>query len=243
MSITIFTGMDDLFDARRGMIHKLAVESGNKRFDWDRNFAPVYKRRRMDYFQQPEHGVTNEAYQKRYAQRSIEDFEDQDNVYVRPSNLMKNMFNIVRELEFGVGQMISASSFDLTVNLFPYVIEGELLDQLASVIRGAVPFNISLSFVNLSYEEQLPKVLHSYDFVFKYDYFISKEMKPYWDAYAIAPPTGTKIIVPDVIAAEKELPEEMKGEELIDLIGKMNATQGGKITWVPVTKTIFDYKE
>jgi hypothetical protein len=42
---------------------------------------------------------------------------------------------------------------------------------------------------------------------------------------------------------EEELPTEMRSEELINLIGKLNVTQGGKITWVPYPKTIFDYVE
>lgn len=243
MSITIYTDMGSLFDDRRGIITKVAKESGNTTFDWDKNFKQIYARRRMDYFHQPELGITQEKYLERFARRSIEDFEDEHDVYIRPSALVRAMFSIVRELEFGVGQMVSASVFNLTVNIYPYVIEGEMLDALDDAIRGSVPFNISLSFVNLPYEEQLPKVLHGYDYVFKYDYFISKEMKPYWDAYGIAPPSNTKIIIPDVIAADRELPDEMRGEELIDLIGKMNITQGGKITWVPISKTIFDYKE
>lgn len=242
--IPCYTNMDSLFDARRGIITKVAIESGNTTFDWDKNFAAIYRRRRFDYFNQPELGVTHEVYEKRYAQRSIDDFADETQAYIRPSALIRNLFKIVRELEFGVGQMISAASFSLTVNIYPYILSDELLTELSSTIRGAVPFNFSLSFVSIPHDEITPAVLHSYQYVFLYGFLNSPEYKNYWLNYAFSQSTNTKFIVPDVLAkSEEELPPEMRSEELISLIGKMNITQGGKITWVPYPKTIFDYYE
>lgn len=244
MQIAMFTNVGSLFDERRGIITKVAIENGNKNFDWDRNFAQIYARRRYDYFHQPELGITQEKYLERFAKRSIEDFADHTQAYIRPSKLINNMFKIAREIEFGVGQMLSVSTFSLTVNIYPYVIEGELLDELASVIRGAVPFNISLSFVDFPYEKITPTVLHSYQYVFLYDFLCTPHYEVYWKEYARAPNSNVKFIIPDVLAkSPEELPEEMRREEPIELLGKMNATQGGKITWVPYPKTIFDYKE
>lgn len=242
MNIEVYTEMDSLFDARRGIIIKCALESGNKRFDWDRNFKEIYARRRFDYFHQPELGITDEGFKARYARRSIADFADETQAYIIPSNLIYNIFKIVREIEFGVGQIISVSKFNLTVNLYPYVLDQNLADELASVIRGAVPFNIGLSFVNIPYENLTPAVLHSYQYCFIYDFLTGENRKAYWENYIPASNTNTKFIVPDVLL-NKELPEEMRSEKPINLIGKMNATQGGKITWVPYSKTIFDYKE
>lgn len=240
--IEIYTEMDSLFDARRGIITKCAIEAGNTNFDWDRNFAEIYARRRFDYFNQPELKVIDSVYQERYKQRSINDFADEKQAYIRPSKLIHNIFKIVRELEFGVGQMISASTFNLTVNLHPYVIEDELLDELNSVIRGAIPFNISLYFVTIPYEKLTPTVLHTFQYAFIYDFITGENRKAYWDGYKTAQPSNIRFIIPDIIL-NKELPEEMRSEEPISLLGKMNATQGGKITWVPYPKTIFDYKE
>lgn len=240
--ITIYTEIGSLFDERRGIITKVARESGNSRFDWDRNFAQIYKRRRMDLFNQPELGVTQEKFEARFKQRSLADFEDEKEVYIRPTNLIYNMFRLVRELEFGVGQMISAQNFSVTVNLWPYEFTEELAQELQSVMKGAVKFNYTLSFVFISPEELTPRVLHSYGYVFKYDMLLSPDMKNYWENYIKAPDSGTKFVVPGILTS-RELPEEMRGEEPIDLITKMNFTQGGKITLVPVNKTIFDYKE
>ena len=195
-----------------------------------------------DYFHQPELGIDNDVYQERFKRRSIDDFADETQAYIRPSKLIHHMFKIVRGLEWGEGQMISADRFNITVNVFPYTLSDDLLTELRSHIQGAVPFNIGISFVRLTYEEQLPKLLHTFNYVFKYDFLTGEDMKPYWESYAKAPESKVKFIIPDVLT-NKELPEEMKSEEPIHLLGKMNVTQGGKITWVPVSKTIFDYKE
>ncbi|QBZ70772.1 hypothetical protein pETSU_191 [Edwardsiella phage pEt-SU] len=240
--ISIYTELGSLFDERRGILTKVARESGNTKFDWDRNFAQIYKRRRMDIFNQPELGITQEKYEARYKQRSLADFEDENEVYIVPSNLIFNMFRLVRELEFGVGQMISAQNFSVTVNLWPYELTEAHAQELQSVMKGAVKFNYTLSFVFIEPSELTPKVLNSFEYVFKYDMLLSPDMKNYWENYIRMPDSGTKFIVPGILTS-RELPEEMRGEEPIDLITKMNFTQGGKITLVPVNKTIFDYKE
>lgn len=241
--IRCYTNMDSLFDARRGIITKVALESGNTKFDWDRNYSAIYQRRKFDYFNQPELGITQEAFDARYAKRSIDDFEDAEQVYIRPSKLIRAIFGLVRSVEFGVGQMISAATFSLTVNLYPYELTTDQQTELRSVILGALPFNITLSFVNIQYDELLPSYLNNYQYVFIYDFLIGKDYKAYWENYAKAANANTRYFVPDLLCSGKELPEEMRSEEPIETIGKLNVTQGGKITLLPCTKTIFDYVE
>jgi hypothetical protein len=242
MEISCFTNLDSLFDSRRGILTKVALESGNTNFNWERNMAEVYKRRRFDYFNQPELGITQEKFEARYAKRTIDDFADDTQCYFYPSKLINNMFRLVRMVEFGVGQMLSASSFSVTVNLYPYTLSEGLLDELAATIRGAVPFNISLSFVNIPYDELTTSVLNGYQYVFIYDFLSGKDYRVYWENYAAASNSNVRFFVPDILVY-KELPEEMRREEPIETIGKLNVTQGGKITWVPCSKTIFDYSE
>ena len=102
---TCFTNLDSLFDSRRGILTHVALESGNTRFDWNTNMAEIYKRRRYDYFNQPELGITQEKFEARYAGRSIDDWADNKQCFFYPSRLIKNMFRMVHEVEFGVGQM------------------------------------------------------------------------------------------------------------------------------------------
>ena len=45
MEISVYTDLDSLFDTRRGILHKLALESGNGSFNWDVNFKDIYARR------------------------------------------------------------------------------------------------------------------------------------------------------------------------------------------------------
>lgn len=238
--ITCFTNLDSLFDPRRGILTKVALESGNTKFDWKKNMETIYQRRRYDYFNQPELGITQAAYEARYDKRSMDDWADETQCYFYPSKLISNMFKAIREVEFGVGQFISAASFSVTVNLYPYTLTETLETELESVIRGKIPFNISLSFVTIPYDEITPSVLGAYQNVFIYDLLIGKDYKVYWENYGKAANTNTRFFVPDLLVY-KELPEEMRREEPIETISKMNVTQGGKITWVPCSKTIYDY--
>lgn len=242
MTISVYTELGSLFDERRGIITKVALESGYTKFDWDRNFKEIYARRRMDVFNQPELGITQEAYDKRYEQRSVYDIADETQVYIRPSKLIYNMFKVVRELEFGVGQIISDDKFSVTVNVWPYDLSDDMVDELRDVMKGAVIFNYDVSFVSMTPEELTPAVLHGFQYVFKYDMLLSPRMKTYWESYARSPNSNVRFIVPDVLI-NRELPEEMRSEEPINLISNLNVAQGGKITLVPISKTIFDYKE
>lgn len=242
--IRCLTNLDSLFDSRRGILTKVALESGNTKFDWHRNMAEIYARRRWDYFHQPELGITQEKFEARYAARTIDDFADETQCFFYPSKLIKEMalFTFVRTVEFGVGQMLSTSGFAITVNVYPYILSEELLTELESSIRGKVPFRISLSFVNIPYDDMTPAVMHAYDYVFIYAFLIGKDYRVYWEKYAQSPNATTRFFVPDLLVY-KDLPEEMRSEEPIDTISKMNVTQGGKITWVPCQKTVFDYSE
>ena len=242
MEITVYTDLDSLFDTRRGILHKLALESGNSGFNWDVNFKEIYARRKYDIFNQPELGITQEKYQERFDKRTLDDFADTKCAYVLPSKLINHMFNIVRELEFGVGKMLSNSTFVMTVNLYPFELTAERQQALEETLRGAVKFNIGINFVYIPYEEQRAKFLNSFQYVFKYDLFLSQYMKNYWSDYGTCQPSNVKFIVPDVLAKQTELPEGMDAESPRSLISKLNISLGGKTTFVAIDKTIYDYR-
>lgn len=232
--------MDSLWDPRRAALIKTALESGNDSFNWDLNFAEIYEKRRFDYFHHPELGITQEKYLENYKNRSLNEFAQGWTV---PSKLIYNMFKIVRVLEFGVGQVLSMDKFHLTVNTWPYEMSDYLMDELASTIRGSIPFTISLSFVSFEDEKISPSLLHGYDYVFIYDWMTNPNLKNYWSAYGNTHSTNTRFMIPDVLISEDKLPEGMKSEEPITILNKMNIAQGGKVTWVAHPKTIYDYKK
>lgn len=240
--ISCFTNIDSLFDLRRAIITKVALENGFTKFNWDTHFKEIYKRRRYDYFNQPELQITQERYEKRYDARTIDDFADDTQAYALPSKLIRNMFKLVREVEFGVGQILSSTGFSLTVNVYPYILSSELLTELENVIRGAVSFHITLSFVNTPYDEITPTVISGYQYVFIYDFLVGKYYKKYWELYGTARVSNVRLFVPDILVY-RNLPDEMRREEPIETLGKINVTQGGKITLIETSKTIFDYSE
>lgn len=242
MAISVYTDMDSLFDSRRGIITKVAIESGNTEFDWEKNFSEIYNRRKMDYFHQPELGVTQEKYLSRFDKRSIDDFADSTQAYIRPSRLIGSMFRVIREYEFGVGQMLSMDKFNLTVNLYPYILSDTLKEELEKVLRGSLSFNIGLTFVYKEYDVLIPSYLHGFDYVFVYGFLNSKYYKAYWERYGTTQNTKTKFIVPAILNTDN-IPEEMSGDDPATLIDKFNATQGGQVTWIPVDKIIYSYKE
>lgn len=243
MAINIFTDLDSLWDTRRMILHKLAIESGYKNFNWEQNFAQIYKRRKYDIYEYPEFGITEKTYLSRFEKRSKEDWVDLNTVYAIPSKLINHIFPIVREIEFGVGKMFQTDSFNLTINTFPYQLSDVEKAELGSVVRAAVKFAIGLNFVYIKDEEIEPNFLHAYNYVFKYNFLVSKTMENYWNRYGKSMNSGVKFIVPALYARKNDLPTEMESETPADLISKLNAAQGGKITIISVAVSIFDYKE
>lgn len=243
MAIKIYTELDSLWDTRRMVLRKLAIETGHPHFDWDRHFAEVYKRRKYDIFDYPEFGFSEQAFIDRYAKRSKEDWVDEVDVYALPSKLIKHLFGIVRELEFGVGKMLQTDSFYLTINTFPYQLTSTEQDELERVIRGAIKFHVYLDFIYLEQEKQTPETLHAYHYLFKYNFLVSEDMKEYWKRYGPSGVTEVKFIVPELLARKEELSIGMEEETPKSLISKINAWQGGKITIVGIPVSIFDYAE
>lgn len=243
MAINIFTDLDSLWDTRRMILHKLAIESGKKEFNWNRNFAEIYKRRKYDIYEYPEFGITEQSFLDRFAKRTKEDWVDLNTVYAIPSKLINHIFPIVREIEFGVGKMFQTDSFNLTVNTFPYQLSDVEKSELESVIRAAIKFTIGLNFVYIADEDIEPNFLHAYNYIFKYNFLVSKTMENYWNKYANSMNSGAKFIVPELYARKGSLPSEMEVETPGSLISKLNAAQGGKISIIAVAVSIFDYKE
>lgn len=238
--IRIYTELGSLFDERRMILCKLARETGHPRFDWVQNFQKVYQDRRYDVFDYPDFGITETSYSERYARRSKEDFGNRVENFLYPSRLCRDMFQVVREYEFGVGKQLMVAEFAVVVNFWPYELDENEQEELYAAIRGTVRFAFNLELVNIPPEKLVPHYLHGFDYVFKYDYLSSERMKNYWDAYAAAPPCAVRFVVPDVFGRKVTLPECMEADTPKDLIEKLSIVQGGKVTWIPCDKRIYD---
>lgn len=243
MTVRIFTDLDSLWDTRRMTLERLAKEAG-KKFDWNQNFARVYKKRRYDIFDYPEFGFSEQAYWDRYHKRTKEDWVSPTHIYSIPSKLIGAIFGIVRELEFGVGKMLSVGIFELTVNTFPYTLSEDEQSALEKTIKGAIRFPIDLNLVHIPHEELVAKFYSTFQYVFKYDMFVGRdETKAFWDSYSKMLHGATKFIVPDVLGTKNTLPDSMDRTSVKELLSKMNITQGGFVTWVCIDKSYFDYAE
>lgn len=242
MDINLYTELDSLWDTRRMILIHLAREHGRKDFDWNKHFAEVYKQRKYDIFDYPEFGFSEKSYLERYAKRVKEDWSSPFEYFAVPTRLIDNMFQIVRELEFGIGKMLSMSNFNVTVNTWPYKLNDNEILALKEAISGAVKFHIDISLVFVEPEELSASFLHGFHYVFKYNYLTSPDMKKYWETFDRVQSTNTKFIVPAILAKKWTMPEELAKETPLDLISKVNASLGGKVTFIPVDKAIFDYR-
>lgn len=237
--ISIYTELGSLFDERRMILTKLAHETGHGGFDWKRDFSEVHKARRYDIFEYPEFGFTEAGYNERFARRSKEDFADQLGQHLFPTDLLNYMFRVVREIEFGVGQMIQVDEYSVVLNIWPYKLDDQEISVLEDVVKSAVRFPFTLAIIDKPHTELNTYYLHRFSYVFKYDYLLSPDMEKYWREYGTSPCSDVRFIVPDVLARKTELPEELEAESLKDLIGKLSIAQGGKATWVCIDKSIY----
>lgn len=242
--LTIYTDLDSIFDTRRGIIIHTARENGNPDFKWE-SFEGVYKQRRYDIFERPELSLTDEKYKERFKNRSIDDWADENECYFFPSSILNMMGSIVRSIEYGEQQTIFASTFDLTVNLYPFILSDELKEQLLDRIQGSFKFRVDVSFVYLENEQQTATYLNGFNYVFRYGHFLNPDLKKWAETYPESPFTGTKYIVPNVLAKtfdeNDELLEVIRNEDPSELISKCSFIQGGRVQFVPIDKDIFDY--
>lgn len=238
--ITIYTELGAIFDERRMILSKMAREAGNHKFDWQQNFQRVYQERRYDVFDYPEFGFSPEKYQERFDQRTKEDFGTQVENFLFPTRLCRDMFAVVREYEFGVGKLLQVETFRVTVNYWPYDLNEYELEELHAAIKGTVHFNFDLELITKAPNDLTPHYLHGFRYIFKYDYLTSKKMERYWSLYGIAALSNARFVVPDVFSVKPTLPEGMEAETPKELIEKLNAVQGGKVTWIPCDKRIYD---
>lgn len=237
--ISIYTELGALFDERRMVLTKLAHETGHGGFNWKRDFDEVHRARRNDIFEYPEFGFSEVAYNERFAKRSKADFADQLGQHLFPTDLLNYMFRVVREIEFGVGQMIQVDGYSVVVNIWPYKLTDNEIGVLEQTVKGAVRFPLDIAVIDKPHKDLNPNYLHRFSYVFKYDYLLSLNMEKYWREYGTTPSSDVKFIVPDVLARKIELPEELEAESLKDLIGKLSIAQGGKATWVCIDKGIY----
>ena len=241
-TLTIYSEIGSFFDLRRGILTHLARENGHPNFKWEQ-FENVYKERRMDYFNRPDLGITNEGYSDRYDKMTIDDWADENECYFYPTNLPSELPQIVRGIEFGSVSTIMLDKMKMVVNLYPFEFSDALESELHNTLAAAFKIPIAISFINRPYEQLTAPYLNNYDYVFKYDLLISSRSMSWFKSFTDIKRGGTKYIVPSLLAKNysEDAEEALKTVSVEDHIRKCSAVLGGAVIFIPVDKSLYQY--
>lgn len=238
--LSVYTDIDTLFDTRRGILEHMLRKGGHT---WD-NYKDVYKARRLDFFEAPELGITQEGYLKRFGLRDVDDWIDATCCYFYPSKIAKEILPIVRAIEFGSTRTIMVAKIELYINMYPFDMSESLQENLINHLLVSFKIPIDIKMVNVSYDNQHADFIGSYNYVFRYGHLVNPDFKRWFETFPSSTRSGTKIIVPDLLArpiGDVDELEPLRNESAKTLIEKMSSVQGGKCIFIPLDKDIFDY--
>lgn len=243
-TLRVYSDIDSLFDTRRGILTHLAKKT-KPDFTWDL-FEPIYSDRRMDYFNRPSLGITQEGFEELWAKRSTDDWADDNECYFFPTNLLDEMLQIVRGIEFGSRQTIMVSKFQISINCYPFKFSDELADQLLEHIYGAFKLPVEVKLVDVPYDLQTAPYLNDYNYVFRYGHLLRPEFKRWHETLPNVVNPGTVYVVPELLA--KEFSEGIDVDPLRetstgDHIRRLSALLGGVVIFIPTDKKLFATKE
>lgn len=242
--LRLYTDLDSLFDTRRGILTKLARET-NPKFVWS-DFAKVYTERRFDIYTRPSIGITPEKFEALYSARSVDDWSDENECYFYPTNLLNEMLQIVRSIEFGSYSTIQISRFHLTVNCFPFKLSDALAEELVSHLENSFNLPIEIKLADMDYSNQSAVYLSGFDYVFRYGHLLRPEFSTWYETLTGNIRAGTKYIVPELLAKDFEEGENtsfLKDIPVADHIRKASAVLGGVVVFIPTNKRLYDYRD
>lgn len=243
-TLRIYTDLDSAFDTRRGIITHLAKDA-NPNFTWD-TFKSIYDDRLYDIYNRPSLGVTPEAYEARYAIRTVDDWADDQECYFFPTNLFDEMLQIVRGIEFGSTRTIEVSKFELSVNCYPFKLSDVLADQLIASIQSVFKLPVEVRLTDVPYDLQTAPYLNDYDYVFRYGHLLRPEFGAWAKTILNVVSPGTKYIVPELLAnpfGDGEDVAPLKDTSVGDHIRRNSALLGGVVILIPTDKKLYSSKE
>lgn len=229
--ISVYTELSSLFDDKRAVLETM-LPAGET---WDGVFKTSYENRRIDIFEKPELGIYNDKYKELYSKRDILLFRN-----IRPTPLINRILTLVLDAEKLIGKPIAASKINITINLYPYVLDDELKGNLYNDIKSILPYNNSIDFVNRSPAQLTSSYLRNFSNVFKYDLLIGEDSKAFMESLPKTPMMNTRCFVPDLYVKEPESGIVSEPEEIIQRFSILTATV---ITLLPVNHAIYDYTE
>lgn len=173
--LSVFTDLDSIFDSSRGIAQKLITQHLEhlplkeriKKSDefFHKHLLTKYKERTFHLFNAPELGVTPDIFKDAYLNRDVNDFD-----FFYPSALLAGIFKVIVGLENSRHNGFDVESIELTVNVFPYAFDDELIEALKAQLELKLgnKFN-TITIINDNIEEKTASYFQGYDYVFKKD--------------------------------------------------------------------------
>lgn len=226
-----------LQDERRGIVQALIQEFNPSLEDiavdalWVSLFAENYKKRVIDTFDKPEIGVTTELFRKRYKRRTLSDFK-----FYYPTHLLDSLLSVILTIDELSGKPIDIGEVQITVNVFPYEFDEELITMLADSITAKLPYKNAVRIISAADNTLTPNFFKQFTHVFKYDIF-GEETANFQNNLINQPIPEVKFIVPDVFIKEPEIPMSPT-----DMLIATGAVLFNSLQIIPWNHTLYDCK-
>lgn len=220
-----------MYDVKRAVIEKLL----NPSVTFDEGFAKTYKERRIDIFNKPEIGVTQEAYAELYKNRDISIFMGK----ILPTPLLTSVLGIILDFDQLVGKPINLGTITHHVNIYPYELDDDLANSLTESLSAVLPYTHDIVLVKVPPKELVPSYFRKFDHVFKYD-LLGENSEEFCKSLPTNPIKDVKFHIPDLFM--KEPGNDLQGSPK-DVILKMSVVLAPFITLIPISHAVYDYKE
>lgn len=223
----VYTDITSLFDMRAGILQKLLGDRAK--------FKDVYTKygsRIIDDFIKPEFGITNEDFNAAFDERTISDFQ-----YFYPTNLLTSIFPIIMDVEQLTGMPINIKAVNLTVNMWPFEPDQELLDEFRDNITKTLRYKHSLNIISSPNDDLRLSYFKQFTHVFKYD-LLGRTSKNFMNNADATQIPGTKFLVPALKVKE----DDKVAGTAEELIMKVAVVLSAHLTLIPINPHIFDSK-
>lgn len=230
-TLNVYTELDSLFDSRRATLESLLPSNET----WEGVYAKQYKERKMDLFERKELGITQSIYEQAYDKRDLSLFTN-----IKPTQVLSKLLLLVLDSEQLVGKPIALNVVNITINLYPYDLDEDLVNELEKNIKQALVFKNELTFVSKPPTELDAKYFKNFDNVFKYDILIGKDSKTFMESLAKTPIKDMKFFVPDLYVKQPDNGIVCSPEELVESFSLVLAPA---LTLLCVRHSVYDYME
>ena len=204
--IKVYTELDSLYDYRRGLLQWLLTEGitddelrkreGDRL--WNLHIDKNYRERRMDTFEYPGLKINAERFKALYKERTLTNF-----LMYYPTKLSRNLLSSVIDLEQLTDVPITIQGVVLYLNLFPYVFDEELKQDLVEHLGTLFGGRVEVKLIDEDMRKADGSYYRQYNYVFKYN-LLGEENRVFQETMSKHPNPETAFIIPDVLNREAD---------------------------------------